>query len=236
VLAAFAGTILTEIFFLYRRKTPFFPLSGVLSTAAIILIIDSKHLWIYTLIGIISIASKNLFRITKRHIFVPNNIGIVVALLFFGEYATANVGRWGGTWQSLLVIAILGIYVSYKANRLALSFSFIAIFTIGALLRSELRGLPFLTVVAPITGAAFQLFSFFIATDPIVTPKLIRHQIIFGACLAILDGYFRFNQFKYAPFYALLIICAAFSWIEEIFDLERDYPWSINPVDSKIIL
>lgn len=227
-LAALVSCVVVDVVFLYRKKLPLFPLSGILHAAAITLLCVSSEIWPYAAIGAMSSLSKHLIRIEKRHIFVPNIFGIVLGLLFFPEHVTTSTGGWGGNLGIALLIFGLGLFIAAKARRIALALSYQATFVAGILLRSFLLGIPLGTVGAPYTGAAFHLFSFFIITDPVVTPKTVRHQMLFGLALGVLDTLFRMNQVKYAPLYSLLIVCAAYAWVEESAGIERDYPWSLK--------
>ena len=63
-----------------------------------------------------------------------------------------------------------------------------------------------LSEVAPITGPMYQLFIFFMITDPKTTvgPKWAQSLVAF--LIAAVEAVFRLMQFVYAPFYALFIV------------------------------
>jgi len=226
--ATLAGTLLTEIAFLLYKKLPIVPVSGILPAAAIMILVDSETNWIYFVVGVISLASKHLIRNRQRHIFVPNNFGIVFGILFLQSYMTTTVGRWGGDWAPLVVITMLGLYMSHQAGRLALSLAYIATFLAALPVRHALNHVPLLTLFAPFTGAAFQQFTFFVMTDPIVTPRPVRWQVLFGIAVGVVDAFIRHNQIKYAPFFALMVVCAVYSFLEDIFGWEWTRPWSLG--------
>ncbi len=221
--------LLFDIVFLFFKRTSILPLSSLVSSLGLFLLCDSNLVWIYSLIAAISISSKHLIRISHRHIFNPNNFGIVFGVLFFPNYMTTVAGRWGGSLLSSALIGILGVAVVIRVRRLPLVISYAITFFAGALARALLLNRPFFTVAAPITGAAFQLYLFYMLTDPVTTPKGYKNQAIFGVGLGFLDACFRFYQVKYAPFFSLFLMCAAFSFIEEVCrTVERDRPWMIE--------
>lgn len=233
LLAALAGALITDILFLYFKKVPIVPLSGLLHTAGILLLVDSQWAWIYAFVAVVSVLSKHLIRIRTRHVFNPNNFGIVVGVLFLGEYMTTTVGRWGGSWLTAAVIGALGVYIATRARRIWMSLAFLVTFFLGAIVRHWLLGAPLHILLGPLTGAGIYLFTFFVATDPVVTPKAWRHQLVFGLALGAVDAAFRFYAIKYAPFFSLVIVCGVYSFIEEALRIERDYPWSLGTVTVK---
>jgi Na+-translocating ferredoxin:NAD+ oxidoreductase RnfD subunit len=60
--------------------------------------------------------------------------------------------------------------------------------------------------VSPLTGPMYQLFVFFMITDPATTVKSRKGQILVAFLIAFVEFVFRLNQFIYAPFYALFLV------------------------------
>jgi Na+-translocating ferredoxin:NAD+ oxidoreductase RnfD subunit len=100
--------------------------------------------------------------------------------------------------------------VTYVASFLALSF-----------VRSAITGTPWLATVAPITGPMYQLFVFFMVTDPKTTVHDKRWQCIVVACVAVVEMVLRLNEVIYAPFYALFLVGPTALLIERAFALPR---------------
>ena len=73
-------------------------------------------------------------------------------------------------------------------------------------MRSAVTGHPFLSEVAPITGPMYQLFIFFMITDPKTTVRPKWAQSLVAFLIAALEAIFRLMQFVHAPFYALFIV------------------------------
>ena len=74
------------------------------------------------------------------------------------------------------------------------------------MVRAAVTGHPFLSEVAPITGPMYQLFIFFMITDPKTTvgPKWAQWLVAF--LVAAVEAIFRLMEFVHAPFYALFIV------------------------------
>jgi Na+-translocating ferredoxin:NAD+ oxidoreductase RnfD subunit len=60
--------------------------------------------------------------------------------------------------------------------------------------------------VSPLSGPMYQLFVFFMITDPATTVKSKKGQIIVAFLIAFVEFIFRLNHLIYAPFYALFFV------------------------------
>jgi enediyne biosynthesis protein E5 len=55
-------------------------------------------------------------------------------------------------------------------------------------------------------GASFQLFTFFMITDPKTTPPTIKARIFFALLIALVDAYLRIHSITNSLFYASFIV------------------------------
>ena len=62
------------------------------------------------------------------------------------------------------------------------------------------------TYVAPITGPMYQLFIFFMVTDPKTTVRSKSGQVLVVFLVAVMEMILRLNEVVYAPFYALFLV------------------------------
>jgi enediyne biosynthesis protein E5 len=69
-----------------------------------------------------------------------------------------------------------------------------------------ITGNPWQSEIAPITGPMYQLFIFFMITDPKTTVRSKTGQCIVAFAVASLEMLLRLQQMVYAPYYALFII------------------------------
>jgi Na+-translocating ferredoxin:NAD+ oxidoreductase RnfD subunit len=69
-----------------------------------------------------------------------------------------------------------------------------------------MTGSPWQAEVAPITGPEYQLFIFFMITDPKTTVSSTTGQCIVAFAVALAEMIMRLNQVIYAPFYALFLV------------------------------
>jgi Na+-translocating ferredoxin:NAD+ oxidoreductase RnfD subunit len=69
-----------------------------------------------------------------------------------------------------------------------------------------MTGSPWQSEIAPITGPMYQLFIFFMITDPKTTVRSRRGQCLVVFLVALFEMVLRLYQIVYAPFYALFIV------------------------------
>jgi Na+-translocating ferredoxin:NAD+ oxidoreductase RnfD subunit len=70
----------------------------------------------------------------------------------------------------------------------------------------------------------YQLFIFFMITDPKTTVRTTRGQCIVVFIVALVEMILRLNQVIYAPFYALFMVGPAALLIEMWLDSRRPQP------------
>ena len=81
-------------------------------------------------------------------------------------------------------------------------------------MRSAVTGNPWLAVVAPITGPMYQLFVFFMITDPKTTMRTRTGQCAVAFAVALVEMILRLNRVIHAPYYALFLVGPAANAIE----------------------
>jgi hypothetical protein len=180
--------------------------SAYISGISVSILIRSTMFWPYALTAMISITAKYVLRLYDRHIWNPSNFGISW-MLFTAPFSVAALSiQWGNNLWPMIVIWCLGLIIVYRANRYNITITYVISFVFFAFIRSRLTGDSFMAEVAPLTGPMYQLFIFFMITDPATTVKSKRWQVIVIFLVATVEFFFRVNQFIYAPFYALFIV------------------------------
>ncbi len=188
--------------------------SAYISGISVSILIRSNLLWPYIITAFLSIASKYVLRFKGRHIWNPSNFGISW-MLFTAPFSVAGLSiQWGNNIWPMLVIWMLGLVIVYRARRYHISITYVLSFIAFAFLRSMITGDPFLTELAPLTGPMYQLFIFFMITDPATTVKNRNGQILVAFLIALVEFVLRLNEFIYAPFYALFIVGPVFLVID----------------------
>jgi Na+-transporting NADH:ubiquinone oxidoreductase subunit NqrB len=206
-LLAIVTAIATEMVLgqIFYHKLPH-PASSYISGISVGILVRSPAYWPYALCAAISIMSKYVLRVKGRHIWNPSNFGIS-ALLFIAPDAVATLSiQWGNYLLPMVVIWILGAVIISRAHRFNITATYVLSFIGFAFLRSWLTGSPWQSEIAPLTGPMYQLFIFFMITDPKTTVKSKKWQCVVAFCVALAEMIMRMRQIVYAPFYALFIV------------------------------
>jgi Na+-transporting NADH:ubiquinone oxidoreductase subunit NqrB len=175
----------------------------------------SPYVWPFALASAISITSKYVLRVGDRHIWNPSNFGICVMLLVAPwAYSTLSV-QWGNNLWPVVVIWALGLIITYHVKRLHVTLIYVASFLAFAALRSLMTGHTFAAEVAPITGPMYQLFIFFMITDPKTSVRSSRRaQAGVVVAIAFVEMILRLFENVHAPYYALFIVGPVANLIE----------------------
>ena len=182
------------------------PASAYISGISVGILVRSPAFWPYALCAAISITSKYVLRVKGRHIWNPSNFGISVLTILAAEAVATLSIQWGNYLLPMLVIWALGSVIIWRLHRFHITGIYVASFIAFAFLRSWITGSPWQSEIAPITGPMYQLFIFFMITDPKTTVRTKRGQILVVFLVALLEMVLRLEQIVYAPFYALFIV------------------------------
>ena len=188
--------------------------SAYISGISVGILLRSPAFWPYALCSVISIMSKYVLRVKGRHLWNPSNFGICVLLFLAPDTVAALTIQWGNFLWPLLVIWILGSVIIWRAKRIHISVTYVISFLVFAILRSWITGDPWRSEISPITGPMYQLFVFFMITDPKTTVKSVKWQCIVVFLVALVEMLLRLNHVVYAPLYALFLVGPAAMLIE----------------------
>jgi Na+-translocating ferredoxin:NAD+ oxidoreductase RnfD subunit len=179
------------------------PASAYITGISVGILTRSPFLWPYALISVISILSKYVLRLGGRHLWNPSNFGLSVVLFLAPQSVSLLSIQWGNNIWPMAVIWLLGFAIVWRVGRLHISATYVVSFVAFAFLRSALTGQPWPAALAPITGPMYQLFIFFMVTDPRTTVPSRRGQVIVVILVAFVEMLLRLADVIYAPFYAL---------------------------------
>jgi enediyne biosynthesis protein E5 len=200
--------------------------SAYITGISVGILIRSPAFWPYALCSAISITSKYVVRWRGRHLWNPSNLGITVMLLLIPEYVAALSIQWGNSVWPLLIVWGLGAGIVYRVKRFHITATYVLSFVALSFVRTMFTGHSFLAEVAPITGPMYQLFIFFMITDPKTTVKPRWGQCLVAALVALAEMILRLAESVNAPFYALAIVGPAANIIEIYFSGKKRQPSS----------
>lgn len=206
-LLAIATSIVAELILgrIFLHKWPHLA-SAYITGISVGILLRSPLFWPYVLCSLLAITSKYVLRFHGRHLWNPSNFGIS-AMLFLAAESVATLSiQWGNNLGAMFVIWILGSIIIWRLRRFHICATYVVSFLVLAFLRMWITGDPLLSEISPITGPEYQLFIFFMITDPKTTVRSKRGQCIVAFAVAVVEMLFRLDQNVYAPFYALFMV------------------------------
>jgi enediyne biosynthesis protein E5 len=195
--------------------------SAYISGISIGMLVRSPAFWPYALCSAISITSKYVLRVDRRHIWNPSNFGIVALLVLAADRVAPLSVQWGNTFLPMIVVWCFGSVIIYSLGRLHITASYVAAFLVFSVVRASVTGHPWISEVAPLTGPMYQLFIFFMVTDPKTTVRPFWAQCLVAVLVAAVEAVFRLMQWVHAPYYALFLVGPIANLIEIASDRRR---------------
>jgi Na+-translocating ferredoxin:NAD+ oxidoreductase RnfD subunit len=188
--------------------------SAYITGISVGILIRSPAFWPYALCSMISITSKYVLRVRGRHIWNPSNFGIC-AMLFLAYETVASLSiQWGNYLLPMLVIWALGTVIVWRLKRFHITATYVAAFVAFSFLRSFITGHPWQAEIAPITGPMYQLFIFFMITDPKTTVRSKPAQCAVAFSVALVETILRLFEVVHAPYYSLFMVGPTANLIE----------------------
>jgi Na+-translocating ferredoxin:NAD+ oxidoreductase RnfD subunit len=152
---------------------------------------QANILWPFALGAFIAIASKYVLTYRGRHLWNPSNFAIALLLLAAPGSVAILSHQWGNDLGTNLVIWAFGLVIAWRARVLHVTLTYVACFVAFAVVRNLIVGGPLLAEIAPITGPMYQLFVFFMVTDPRTTVSTRRGRIVVVAIVALVETMIR---------------------------------------------
>jgi Na+-translocating ferredoxin:NAD+ oxidoreductase RnfD subunit len=151
-------------------------------------------LWPFVLGGFLAIASKYVLQYRGSHLWNPTNFAISALLLAAPNRISVLSHQWGNDVVTNLVIWIFGLVIAARVRVLHITLTYVASFLVLNSLRAALLHQPILPEIAPITGPMYQLFVFFMITDPRTIVRERRWQIVVAMLVAVVETLIRFGS------------------------------------------
>ena len=152
---------------------------------------QANILWPFALGAFLAIASKYVLTYRGRHLWNPSNFAIALLVLVASNSVAILSHQWGNDIRINLVIWVFGLAVASRARVLHVTLTYVVCFALLALLRHAIVGGPVLAELAPITGPMYQLFVFFMVTDPRTTVSTRSGRMVVVAIVAMVETVIR---------------------------------------------
>jgi enediyne biosynthesis protein E5 len=188
--------------------------SAYISGISIGMLVRSPEMWPYALCSAISISSKYVIRVDGRHLWNPSNLGVVAMLVLAADKVAGLSVQWGNNLLPMVVVWAFGTVIIHALGRFHITLTYVVSFILFSVVRAAVTGHPWLAEVAPITGPMYQLYIFFMITDPKTTVHPKWAQCLVAFLVAALEAVLRLFQFVHAPYYALFVVGPAANLVE----------------------
>ncbi|NUP71207.1 MAG: hypothetical protein HOQ17_06630 [Gemmatimonadaceae bacterium] len=200
-LALFVCVATEAVLSLFDRGHVVNLLSAYISGISLTLLLkpQGSALWPFVLGGILAIASKYVLRRGDNHLWNPTNFAIVALLLLAPERVSVLSHQWGNDLPTNLVIWCFGLVIAARVRVLHITLAYVIAFLVLNGLRSVVLGQPVLPELAPITGPMYQLFVFFMITDPRTVVRGRRKQIVVAVIVALAEVLIRLAADRGVP-------------------------------------
>ncbi|MFL5585218.1 MAG: hypothetical protein ACJ78K_10175 [Gemmatimonadaceae bacterium] len=201
-------------------------LSAYISGISLTLLLkpQGSALWPFVLGGFLAISSKYVLRYRENHLWNPTNFAVSALLLLAPSRVSVLSHQFGNDLTTNLVIWIFGLIIAARVGVVHITLTYIASFLILNAARATALGQPLLPELAPITGPMYQLFIFFMITDPRTIVRGPSRQIVVAILIAAMETLIRFasdkgwplpTAFNAAPaFLALALVGPIAKWID----------------------
>jgi Na+-translocating ferredoxin:NAD+ oxidoreductase RnfD subunit len=156
-------------------------------------------LWPFVLGGFLAISSKYVLRYRDQHLWNPTNFAISALLLAAPSKVAVLSHQFGNDLVTNLVIWTFGLIIAKRVGVLHITLTYVASFLLLNGLRAVALGQPLFPELAPVTGPMYQLFVFFMITDPRTVVKGRRPQMVVAALIALTETMLRLLSDRGVP-------------------------------------
>jgi len=227
LVVALGVCLLTEtVLSLFDRGKVVNLLSAYISGISLTLLLKPQggSLLPFVLGGLLAISSKYVLKYRDNHLWNPTNFAVAALLLAAPNHISVLSHQFGNDVTTNVVIWIFGLIIAARVGVLHITLTYVASFVLLNALRATALGQPVLAEIAPITGPMYQLFVFFMITDPRTIVRGRRKQIVVAVLIAVMETLIRLASdkgwpmptgFNAAPaFYALALVGPVAKWID----------------------
>jgi Na+-transporting NADH:ubiquinone oxidoreductase subunit NqrB len=209
---------------LYARLPRFDPLSPLITSLSLTLLLRTDEPAIAALAAVIAIGSKFLIRFRNKHVFNPANVALVT-LMLASDHAWVSSGQWGSAAIGAFSLACLGFLVLTRARRAETTVAFLVIYAGLLFGRALWLGDPLAIPLHQLQNGALLIFAFFMISDPKTTPDTAWGRVLFAAFVAILAFTIQFVYYEpNGPILALIALAPSVPLIDFLMRGEL-YSW-----------
>ncbi len=207
--------------------------SVLISAASLCLLLKTNYWTVSLLAAFLTVASKYILRIRRKHLFNPSAFGIVATIVLTKE-AWLSPAQWGSNAVLFFAIITLGTIVVTRVQKLDVSLAFLFTF-VGLLYWRQviILGWPMDYFIHSISTGSLLLFTFFMISDPRTSPDHPVARILWAVVIAALSFYLATFKFQYSTPVWVLIVAAPLVPLFDAFFKAKAFQWMAAPVSFK---
>jgi hypothetical protein len=199
--------------------------SILISAMSLCLLLKTNDPYVSMLAAFLTVASKYIFRFSKKHIFNPSAFGIIATILITKD-AWLSPGQWGSNTVIFFFVVTLGTIVVTRVQKLDISLAFLLTF-IGLLYWRQVYvlGWPTDHFIHAVSTGSLLLFTFFMISDPRTAPNHPVARIIWAVLIAAISFYLAVFKWKHnTPVWVLVAAAPLVPLLDKIFR-DKDFQW-----------
>lgn len=199
--------------------------SVLISAMSLCLLLKTNNWQISLLAAFLTVASKYVFRINKKHLFNPSAFGIVAVIYLTGQ-AWLSPGQWGSGTVILFGALTLGTIVVTRVQKLDISLAFLLTF-VGLLYWRQVYvlGWPMDHFLHSVSTGSLLLFTFFMISDPRTSPNHPVARILWAVLIAVVAFYLAAFKWKYNTLIWVLVAAAPLVPLFDILFKGKSFEW-----------
>jgi Na+-transporting NADH:ubiquinone oxidoreductase subunit NqrB len=205
--------------------------SVLISAMSLALLLKTNHWYISLLATLLTVASKYMIRVNRKHIFNPSAFGIISTILITQD-AWLSPGQWGSNAVIFFSAVTLGTIVVTRVQKLDISLAFLLTF-IGLLYWRQVYILhwPLDYFVHSLSTGSLLLFTFFMISDPRTSPNHSTARILWAMLIAFASFYLSAFKWMYnTPVWVLVAAAPLVPVFDKIFKAEI-FQWDHSRYD-----
>jgi len=169
---------------------------------------DLGTIWFLIWAGVLAMASKYLFAVTKKHLFNPAAFAVVTTAFALNQYASWWIG---GNLPMMAFVIAGGLLITRKIKRFDLVLAFFAAAAVSCIAFAPSFD-PWGTVQKLILHTPLFFFAFVMLTEPLTTPPTRSLQIAYGVVVGALYSPFAHIGSIYSTPELALVVGNVFSY------------------------
>ena len=190
LVAALGAAVVTELVLSRLLRGRFVNVQSAYITGISLALLTKPRadlLWPFALGGFLAIASKYVLQYRGRHLWNPSNLAISLLVVLAPGSVAILSHQWGNELATNAVIWGVGLLIVTRVRMLHVTLTYVVCFVALAALRSLIIGGPLVAEIGPLTGPMYQLFIFFMMTDPKTTVSSVRGRVLVAAVVAVAE-------------------------------------------------